>query len=216
MRYISSLAVDVSGCPRQGAVYAVQMDKNSRYLLISLMDGNTLFEPPEGATARIAWQKPSGLQVFDDAEITDGKIQVSLTEQMLTEPGICFAEIKLYQGESLLTSATFEIDVRPEVLDNDQVESSYEYDALTNALQKVDGLQDEIEQAVQEANDAADRAEEAAGSAGGFLVGDGLIMEGGVLSVDTAKEVEEDNTKPVTSGAVYTQLGNVEALLASI
>lgn len=49
-----------------------------------------------------------------------------------------------------------------------------------------------------------------------WQVGDGLKLEGGVLSVDTADAVEEDNTRPVTSAAVYTQLGNVEALLASV
>ena len=37
-----------------------------------------------------------------------------------------------------------------------------------------------------------------------------------MLSVDTAGAVEEDNTRPVTSAAVYTELGNVEALLANI
>ena len=50
----------------------------------------------------------------------------------------------------------------------------------------------------------------------GYKIGDGLILQGGVLSVDTAKEVEEDNTKPVTSGAVYEQIGNISALLAQI
>lgn len=56
------------------------------------------------------------------------------------------------------------------------------------------------------------------GGSGGVMwqVGDGLKLEDGVLSVDTADAVEEDNTRPVTSAAVYTQLGNVEALLASV
>ena len=54
------------------------------------------------------------------------------------------------------------------------------------------------------------------GGGGGYKIGDGLKLENGVLSVDTASEVQQDNTKPVTSAAVYTQLGNVEALLASI
>lgn len=49
-----------------------------------------------------------------------------------------------------------------------------------------------------------------------YIIGDGLKLEGRTLSVDTAKEVEQDNTKPVTSAAVYVQLGNVEALLKSI
>ena len=58
----------------------------------------------------------------------------------------------------------------------------------------------------------------AGGTGGGFSyeIGAGLKVEDGVLSVDTANAVEEDNTKPVTSAAVYTELGNVEALLANI
>ena len=58
----------------------------------------------------------------------------------------------------------------------------------------------------------------AAAATGGYKIGTGLVVdeETNTLSVDTAEAVEEDNTKPVTSAAVYTQLGNVEALLHSI
>lgn len=49
-----------------------------------------------------------------------------------------------------------------------------------------------------------------------YIIGDGLKVEGRVLSVDTTNVVEEDNTKPVTSAAVHVQLGNIEALLKSI
>ena len=52
---------------------------------------------------------------------------------------------------------------------------------------------------------------------GRIKVGSNLkIDEHGVLSVDTTDQVEQDNTKPVTSAAVYVQLGNVEALLSII
>ena len=47
-----------------------------------------------------------------------------------------------------------------------------------------------------------------------FRIGNGLKFESNVLSVDTADSVEKDNTKPVTSAAVYTEIGNIEALLA--
>lgn len=40
-------------------------------------------------------------------------------------------------------------------------------------------------------------------SGSGYAIGDGLKIVDGKLTVDTATEVEEDNTKPVTSGAVY-------------
>lgn len=52
---------------------------------------------------------------------------------------------------------------------------------------------------------------------GVISVGDNLIIDkNGRLSVDTATAVEQDNTRPVTSAAVHTELGNIEALLANI
>lgn len=48
-------------------------------------------------------------------------------------------------------------------------------------------------------------------------IGENLkITAEGVLSVDTATEVEQDNTKPITSAAVHTEIGNIEVLLAAL
>ena len=53
------------------------------------------------------------------------------------------------------------------------------------------------------------------GTAGGggipYQIGAGLKVEENVLMVDTANVVEE-----VTSAAVYVEIGNIEALLASL
>lgn len=56
------------------------------------------------------------------------------------------------------------------------------------------------------------------GTGGGYTIGDGLKLDAATntLSVDTAAAVEKDNTKPVTSAAVYTEVGNINALLATI
>lgn len=43
-----------------------------------------------------------------------------------------------------------------------------------------------------------------------------ILDENNVLRVNTAKEVQEDNTLPVTSAAVYTTVGNINALLETI
>ena len=51
---------------------------------------------------------------------------------------------------------------------------------------------------------------------GGIRVGESLRITDGVLSVDTATVVQQDNTKPVTSGAVHTEIVNIEALLEKI
>ena len=53
--------------------------------------------------------------------------------------------------------------------------------------------------------------------AGVVRVGENLkISADGVLYVDTATAVEEDNTRPVTSAAVQTTVGNIEILLKTI
>ena len=51
---------------------------------------------------------------------------------------------------------------------------------------------------------------------GGIKVGENLKIKDGVLSVDTAPKVEQDNTKPVTSGAVHMEIGNIEVLLKAL
>ena len=51
----------------------------------------------------------------------------------------------------------------------------------------------------------------------GYQIGNGLKVTGGdTLEVDTATNVEEDNTLPITSAAVYTTVGNIEILLGTI
>lgn len=42
------------------------------------------------------------------------------------------------------------------------------------------------------------------------------LSQEGKLSVNTAKDAQQDNTLPITSAAVYTELGNIDALLRTI
>ena len=47
-------------------------------------------------------------------------------------------------------------------------------------------------------------------------IGGGLKVDGGKLAVDTTDKIEQGNIKPVTSAAVYTVVGNINAILATI
>lgn len=47
-------------------------------------------------------------------------------------------------------------------------------------------------------------------------IGAGLKVVGRALEVDTTNAVEPDNTKPITAAAVYAEVGNINALLATI
>lgn len=57
-----------------------------------------------------------------------------------------------------------------------------------------------------------------AGGGTPYRIGHGLKLdeETNTLSVDAAEAVERDNTLPITSAAVYTTVGNIEALLGTI
>lgn len=57
------------------------------------------------------------------------------------------------------------------------------------------------------------------GTTGGgvdFTTDETLTLENGILSVNTAENVEADNTLPVTSAAVFAEVGNINALLETI
>lgn len=56
------------------------------------------------------------------------------------------------------------------------------------------------------------------GGGGGmtFTTDDTLLLENGVLRVNTANSVEQDNSLPITSAAVHTTVGNIEILLSTI
>ena len=56
------------------------------------------------------------------------------------------------------------------------------------------------------------------GGGGGvsFTTDETLYLKNGVLGVNTAEQVEPDNTLPITSAAVHTTVGNIEVLLKSI
>lgn len=58
----------------------------------------------------------------------------------------------------------------------------------------------------------------------GVEAGDSMNIDGvtlikssdGIVRVNTADDVEQDNTLPITSAAVYTNVGNIEVLLETI
>lgn len=56
------------------------------------------------------------------------------------------------------------------------------------------------------------------GGSSAYQIGSGLKLDTATntLSVDTADAVEQDNTKPITSAAVFVEVGNIEALLAAL
>lgn len=130
----------------------------------------------------------------DTANVGDGKVELLYTVDDVVVKSEVWATSVL---ESLSDDAT----------EPPEAAAGWVEQVLTAGAQAVD--------AAEAAEQAAARAENAV-PAGSLEIGSGLKFSAGKLVVDTADNIEQDNTKPVTSAAVYTEIGNIEALLAAI
>lgn len=140
------------------SVNAKQYDNDSRYIEITCIDQGKLYKLNKNSlSAFIRLKKPDSLGVFNLCEITDeGKIIVELTEQCLAVSGKAQADIVIIEkvftvgnkptniediakiNVPVLSTMTFTVNITPSALDNSQIESSYEFDALNNALAQID------------------------------------------------------------------------------
>lgn len=140
-------------------VEAKQYDKFSRYVLVTCLDQGSVFRLDNTCVfAFVRYRKADELSVFNQCIITDsGKILVELTEQMLAVPGNCIADLLIVGNElesfeieppiiatdgtietsnSILSTMKFCINVIASPIENSEIESSYEYDALNQLLIK--------------------------------------------------------------------------------
>lgn len=147
-------------------VFAKQNDNKTRFLEITPLNSGQSYALEESITPRLQLTKSDGHTVFNDAKIENGVIIAELTAQALAAPGVAVAEIGLYKGEELLSSQTFYIDVERAAFDKDAPASSDEYNALVDALGKIDGAATTADQAAKDAAAAVEDANKAAETVG--------------------------------------------------
>lgn len=92
--------------------------------------------------ARIYARKPSGAEIYDECDATGPNevIFTPETEQIFIETGIIPAEIRVAKGEKLITSYSFEFEVRQSTMRTGDIPSSDEFNALERAIEEAKGL----------------------------------------------------------------------------
>lgn len=155
------ISIDVSNY-RYIEIDAKQYDRNLRYILITCENQGSLLPINKNTHfASIRYRKPDNNGVFNACEITeDGRILVELTEQMLAVAGTCYADVVIHKSVELVTdigvnadgtlkledlhnneiisSMTFIVHVYEAAFDNEEVESSYEYNKLNDLMAKAE------------------------------------------------------------------------------
>lgn len=157
--YTKNLALDIGKKYLLSPVYAKQGDMASRYLTITLMNGDEQYKPASGNTAKFRALKPDGNSVMNTATInSDGTVTCELTAQTLACAGIVKADVVILDGNSkALASASFDIAVERAPIGED-IESKDEFKEILELI-------DEASAAVSAANTAASKANTAASSA---------------------------------------------------
>ncbi len=152
-----------------------------------------------------------------------------LPPQMLAVPAgsgvvtVHVGMIGIGAGDYRLTTGEAQVRIDPSCYAQGQTPGEPPQDVYEELLKRVEDAEEidpeEIRAAIDEylqqnPIDVPIMSETVAGIA---KVGDNLkIDSAGRLSVDTADEVEGDNTRPITAAAVYSTVGNIEILLGTI
>lgn len=191
-----------------------QYDRSSRFILVTCcnqgelvyLDNNTCF-------AAVRYKKPDNKFAFNTCKITDnGKVLIEITEQMLSISGISYVDLVIYETSnvaveiseaneentpeiidtgtgSILSTMTFCINIQESTVNNEDIESSYEYNALNdliiesrrnydNVIIACDDYKDKAETAATNAKISEDNVTALAISTQSYAVGDTGTREG--------------------------------------
>lgn len=112
----------------------------ARVLTFNILDNGVPFSLT-GKTVRAKILKPDNTKCYNDLTITNatnGECTLNLTNQILAVAGKVNCQLEIKEGEELLSTIIFSIDVEPSIDITGAVESSNEFTALQNGLTKLD------------------------------------------------------------------------------
>lgn len=200
-----------------GAPIARQYDNLSRELAV-------LGDLPEGWKWDMLVECDKQLNIITLAPI-EGGVGVTLTEDMLSLPGVYFMQLRGTQGEVVRHTNIIQTFI-PKSLSGDAQWPTVPSE-FTQIEQNIIAINNNPPKPGPDGNwliynpDTGEYEESdiplPGGGGFGYEIGHGLKVTGtNTLEVDTATDVEQDNTLPITSAAVYTTVGNIEILLGTI
>lgn len=144
-------------------INAKQYDDASRWISITCYNQGSIFNLSTSKhSAYIKYRKADGYGVLNSCKINNrGEVLVELTEQMLAADGICYVDLVIINKGSamvnietgeiiaiddtpILSTMAFCVNVYETSVDNSEIESSYEYDALNDLMQKAEADYTEV------------------------------------------------------------------------
>ena len=119
-------------------------DSNGRKLVVQVIN-QEVTEVLSETTLSLGWKSrkgAKGLDAFNVVDASKGIFEIYYTTEMLSNIGNLEASLILIDSTGRIESSTFTISVRPSTVDDESVESENSFTALTEALVKVNDLED--------------------------------------------------------------------------
>lgn len=134
-----TVTLDLHRTGTQATINAKLEDADSREIRFLLTARGKPF--PVKDVRVILWaQKPDGTKLYNDCKVSDdkdGSIYYTITSQTVAATGIVTAELQIIKNDMILGTPCFRIIVENNLRDDNAIESTNEYTALTNAIAEV-------------------------------------------------------------------------------
>lgn len=130
----------------------IQYDDTLPVVAVSLTQNSKPWIPPSGATIQVRVGKPDGHFVIADALGVDenGIVYFAVILQMTTAYGLASATLE-FTDSGVKNCAPITLEITPNPVSNESIESTDDYKSLVQILQQVQGLASSAEQSQQQA-----------------------------------------------------------------
>lgn len=153
MNYTRYINLDINATSAVTVVSVKQSDAFARFINVTLMKDGVKYTPESGVWAMFRCEKPDGHGVLTDSRSkdpeldrylvsigNDSTITIELIDQVTTAVGRCKCDVCLMQGNQVLSTTPFVIDVKPVPNVASLVISTDDFRTLANSLAEVEEL----------------------------------------------------------------------------
>ena len=163
---IYRISLDIH-CTESGVCLNAKLGDTTRAIMITLTDGGVPYRISEGCYAVFTAIKPDGAKLYNECTIEGSTIIYKMTGQTTNVVGEAKCEVRLYGVDNeLITSPRFSIIVEDTVYhDDDIIDSSDEFTALTEMVTRGNELLNGYETAMEQMEDIRDATVQASENA---------------------------------------------------
>ncbi len=150
------LTLDIRDNQTYQQLYTKQYDYGSSIIFHIVNDGSPF--DIEGVTAIFSLKKPDGHFIENNADVINGDIKIKITEQMTSVYGKAKFSVTLLKDEVAITTITGIMKIDEAVIHPEDIESSDEYNVITDILHKVSDDYEAIKISESNAKESAENA----------------------------------------------------------